>query len=137
MQVVRASARATRVPPPDNFSGTVYMDEIASPAAPSRLRTAKVTFAPGARTAWHTHPVGQVLYAMFGVGRVQEQGKAPIALYPGDTVLIPPDVKHWHGAAPDSLFAHVAVSELAEDGGGTVWLEKVSDADYAVKPAAG
>jgi len=137
MDVIRASARTTRQPPEQNFTGVVHMDEIASPALPSRLRAARVTFSPGARTAWHTHPVGQVLFVLFGVGRVQEEGKPPLALYPGDTVLIPPDVRHWHGAAPGCLFAHLAMSELGEDGGGTQWLEKVSDADYAVPPVEG
>jgi quercetin dioxygenase-like cupin family protein len=94
-----------------------------------------VSFTPGARTAWHTHPVGQTLYCLSGAGRVQREGEPVQELHPGDTVVIPPDVRHWHGAAPDRLFAHLAMSEITETGAGTEWLEKVSDADYMKPPA--
>jgi quercetin dioxygenase-like cupin family protein len=82
--------------------------------------------------------VGQTLYVLYGMGRIQREGEAPVVLSPGDTVMIPPDVKHWHGAAPDRLFIHLAISENAADGSGTQWLEKVADADYsatAVQPS--
>lgn len=135
MKVVRANARATKTQPESNFTGTVFADEVLVGVAPSRMRATVVSFTPGARTAWHTHPVGQTLYCLSGVGRVQREGEQVQELHPGDTVLIPPDVRHWHGAAPDRLFAHLAMSEVTDTGAGTVWQEKVSDSDYTKKPA--
>jgi len=138
MKVIKASSRATKMAPAANFTGTVMMDEVVTGAPPSRLRGLSVSFTPGARTAWHTHPVGQTLYVTYGSGRVQMEGHPPIVLSPGDTVLIPPDVRHWHGAAPDRMFIHLAFQEVTDDGAGTVWLGHVSDADYnaaAVDPA--
>jgi quercetin dioxygenase-like cupin family protein len=136
MKVVRANTRVTKAAPASNFSGTVYQDEVVVGVAPSRMRASVVSFTPGARTAWHTHPVGQTLYCLSGVGRVQREGEPVQELHPGDTVLIPPDVRHWHGAAPDRLFAHLAMSENSDKGEGTAWFEKVSDADYNKPPAA-
>ena len=95
------------------------------------MRATVVSFTPGARTAWHAHPVGQTLYCLSGVGRICiGKGSRPQAIYPGDTVMIPPDTMHWHGAAPDRLFAHLAMSENGEQGQGTSWAEQVSDSDY-------
>ena len=131
MRVIKASSRPTKLAPAENFTGTVMQDEVVTGASPSRLRATSVSFTPGARTAWHTHPVGQTLYVLYGSGRVQMEGGKPIVLSPGDTVLIPPDVKHWHGAAPDRLFIHLAISEVTDARKGTQWLEKVTDADYA------
>jgi len=131
MRVIKASSRPTKLAPAENFTGTVMQDEVVTGASPSRLRATSVSFTPGARTAWHTHPVGQTLYVLYGSGRVRMEGGKPIVLSPGDTVLIPPDVKHWHGAAPDRLFIHLAISEVTDAGKGTQWLEKVTDADYA------
>ncbi len=131
MAVVRASARATKQAPAANFTGTVYSDEIVVGTTPSRMRASVVSFTPGARTAWHTHPVGQTLYCLSGVGRICFKGEKPQALNPGDTVMIPPGVVHWHGAAPDRLFAHLAMSENSDTGAGTSWGEHVSDADYS------
>jgi quercetin dioxygenase-like cupin family protein len=108
------------------------MDEIVTGAPPSRLRGLSVSFMPAARTAWHTHPVGQTLYVTYGCGRVQMEGQKPIILNPGDTVLIPPNVRHWHGAAPDRMFTHLAFQENGDDGAGTQWLEHVTDAEYNV-----
>ena len=136
MQVIRQSARATKTQPAANFTGTVFADEVLVGVAPSRMRATLVSFTPGARTAWHTHPVGQTLYCMSGAGRVQKAGEQVQEIRPGDTVIIPPDVRHWHGAAPDKLFAHLAMSEISDTGEGTVWLEHVSDADYNARPAA-
>ena len=136
MQIVRANARATKVAPASWFTGTVYQDEVLVGVPPSRMRATMVSFTPGARTAWHRHPVGQTLLCVSGVGRVQKEGEKVQELHPGDTVLIPPDVRHWHGAAPDRLFAHLALSEVNDKGEGTEWLEHVSDADYLAKPAA-
>ena len=131
MTVIRASARATRRGAAANFTGEVWQDEVVVGTAPSRLRATVVSFAPGARTHWHAHPVGQVLYCLSGVGRICiGKGSEPQAIYPGDTVMIPPNAMHWHGAAPDRLFAHLAMSELGEAGQGTQWGEPVSDTDY-------
>ena len=135
MKVVRAAARPTKQAPPDNFSGIVLQDEVVVGVAPSRMRATMVSFMPGARTHWHSHPLGQTLYCVSGAGRVQEKGKQVQLLQPGDTVMIPPDVLHWHGAAPDRLFAHLAMSESTEAGGGTAWFEAVSDADYTAATA--
>src|SRR5215469_6586137 len=131
MVVVRASARPTKQAPAANFTGTVFQDEVVVGAAPSRMRASVVSFTPGARTAWHAHPVGQTLYCLSGVGRICFKGEQPQALNPGDTVVIPPNVQHWHGAAPDRLFSHLAMSENSDTGAGTVWGKHVTDADYA------
>jgi quercetin dioxygenase-like cupin family protein len=135
MTVIRASARSTKQAPASNFTGVVYQDEILAVTAPSRMRASVVSFTPGARTAWHTHPVGQTLYCLSGVGRYQREGEPVQALHPGDTVQIPPGVRHWHGAAPDRLFSHLAMSENNDKGEGTAWFEHVSDSDYAKPPA--
>lgn len=133
-KIIRSEQRTTKVQPPASFVGTVYADEVVVGEKPSRMRGTRVTFTPGARTNWHTHPVGQTLYCMTGVGRYQEVGKALIELRPGDTVVIPPGAKHWHGSAPGVLFCHLALSEVSDTGEGTEWLEPVSDADYNKKP---
>ena len=101
-----------------------------------RRRQQKPPFTPGARTAWHAHPVGQTLYCLSGIGRICFEGEAPQVLNPGDTVNIPPDTLHWHGAAPDRLFSHLALSEAGEKGQGTAWGKHVTDAEYTA-PATG
>ena len=135
MKVVRANARATKVQPAANFTGAVFADEVMVGSPPSRMRATVVSFTPGARTAWHSHPVGQTLYCLSGAGRVQFDGQQVQELRPGDTVVIPPNTRHWHGAAPDKLFAHLAMSETTDTGEGTAWFEKVSDEDYTKAPA--
>ena len=135
LKIIRAGARPTNSAPAANFTGTVFSDEVVVGAAPSRLRASVVSFTPGARTAWHSHPVGQTLYCLSGGGRVQREGEQVQELRPGDVVVIPPDVRHWHGAAPDRLFAHLAMSELNDRGEGTAWFEHVSDADYTAATA--
>lgn len=134
MKVVKVSERSTRTAPAEYFTGSVLQDEVVVGTPPSRMRATSVTFNPGARTAWHKHPVGQTLYVLYGSGRVCKEGDKPIVINPGDTVVIPPDVVHWHGAAPDRLMIHLAMSEVTDGGQGTVWLEKVTDADYAAEP---
>jgi quercetin dioxygenase-like cupin family protein len=137
MAVVRAAERATRRGAAANFTGEVFQDEVVVGRAPSRMRATVVSFTPGARTAWHAHPVGQVLYCLSGVGRICiGKGSRPQAIYPGDTVMIPPDTMHWHGAAPDRLFAHLAMSETGEGGQGTQWGEHVSEEEYRADPAS-
>jgi quercetin dioxygenase-like cupin family protein len=128
--VVRASARPTKQGAAANFTGVVFQDEVVVGQAPSRMRASVVSFTPGARTAWHAHPVGQTLYCLSGIGRICFKGEAPRELHPGDTVNIPPNTQHWHGASPDRLFAHLAMSENGEQGQGTAWGEHVSDAEY-------
>ena len=131
LKIHRAEDRATKKAPDDKFTGDVFQDAVLVGEAPSRMRATNVTFNPGARTAWHAHPVGQTLWAVAGVGRVQVEGGSIEELRPGDTAIIPPNARHWHGAAPDRIFTHLAMSENGEDGGGSVWFEKVSDADYS------
>src|ERR1041385_3096429 len=132
----RASARAPKRGSADNFTGEVFQDEVLVGQAPSRMRATVVSFTPGARTAWHSHPVGQTLYCLSGVGRICFKGQPPQGLNPGDTVNIPPDTWHWHGAAPDRLFSHLAMSESGENGQGTAWSEQVSEAEYKATPQA-
>jgi quercetin dioxygenase-like cupin family protein len=99
------------------------------------MRASVVSFTPGARTAWHAHPVGQTLYCLSGVGRICFEGEKPQVLNPGDTVMIPPNVQHWHGAAPDRLFAHLAMSENSDTGAGTSWGKHVTDTEYTAPVA--
>ena len=136
MKIHRAASRATKTQPPTNFTGTVFADEVVVGELPSRMRATRVSFTPGARTFWHMHPVGQVLFCLSGAGRYQEEGGSVVELLPGDTVVIAPNKRHWHGAAPDHLFSHLALSEVSDTGEGTKWLDPVSDADYKAKPSA-
>lgn len=115
----------------DWFTGTVYMDTIATPSPPSRVAAALVHFTPSARTAWHTHPLGQTLFVTEGIGRCQRRGGAIEELYPGDRVHFEPGEDHWHGAAPNRFMTHIAIQE-ADDGGSVVtWGEHVTDAEYS------
>jgi quercetin dioxygenase-like cupin family protein len=107
----------------------VRIDPLFQPEAPARAAAANVTFEPGARTAWHTHPLGQHLIVTAGLGRVQRWGGPVEQIRPGDVVWFPPDEKHWHGAGPTTAMTHVAVQEEL-NGTAVVWLEHVSDEDY-------
>jgi quercetin dioxygenase-like cupin family protein len=135
MDIHACGSRPTRRGPAEYFTGTVWQDPIIETPEPARLRTSRVSFEPGARTAWHTHPLGQTLYVLAGRGRAQTWGGPVREIKAGDTVWFPPGEKHWHGAAPDTGMVHVAMQE-AKDGKHVDWMEKVSDADYAA-PAAG
>jgi quercetin dioxygenase-like cupin family protein len=135
MEIKRANDRPTKVAPEDKFTGQVWQDEVLVGTAPSRMRATNVSFSPGARTAWHAHPVGQTLYCVSGIGRVQLEGEQVQELHPGDTAMIPPNTRHWHGAAPDRIFVHLAMSDVNDKGEGTAWFEKVGDEDYT-KPTA-
>ena len=130
MEIHPAGSRPTRPGPDAWFTGTVWQDPIVDAEAPARLKAVLVTFAPGARTAWHTHPLGQTLLVTAGCGRVQSEGGPIREIRPGDTVWIPPGEKHWHGAGPDTAMTHLAMQE-ALDGTAVDWLEKVTDAEYA------
>lgn len=111
------------------FTGTAWIDAPFSGTDPSRVTGATVTFEPGARTAWHTHPLGQTLIVTAGTGWIQEEGGEVLEIKAGDVVKIPPNVKHWHGATPTTTMTHVAVQE-ALDGRNVVWMEKVDEAQY-------
>lgn len=130
MEIHPAGSRPTRPGPDAWFTGTVWQDPIVDAEAPARLKAVLVTFAPGARTAWHTHPLGQTLLVTAGCGRVQSEGGLIREIRPGDTVWILPGEKHWHGAGPDTAMTHLAMQE-ALDGTAVDWLEKVTDAEYA------
>lgn len=130
--ITACGAVASRRAPADYFTGTVWQDPIVEAPAPARIRAARVSFEPGARTAWHTHPLGQTLYVVTGLGRVQMWNGPIRDIRPGDTVWIPPGVKHWHGASPDCGMAHIAMQEQL-DGKYVDWLEHVTDAQYLGK----
>lgn len=115
--------------PADWFSGTVRIDGMFYAEPPAHVSTAAVTFEPGARTAWHSHPLGQTLVVLSGCGRVQLQGKPTEEIRPGDIVWIAPGEKHWHGAAPTTAMTHIAIQE-ALDGKTADWFEQVSDNEY-------
>ncbi|MFH8594987.1 (R)-mandelonitrile lyase [Streptomyces rimosus] len=127
MEITR-SRPDSRPGPAEHFTGTVWLDELAAPPAPSRLRMFSVHFAPGARTAWHRHPHGQVLYVTEGTGLVQRRGGPVEQIRAGDTVWTPADTWHWHGAAPGTFMTHLAVVEAAADGTTTEWGCLVDDA---------
>ena len=129
MKVHPAGSRPSDTGSSDYFTGTVRMDPLISAPDPARLRGVSVTFEPGARTAWHTHPLGQTLIVTVGIGRAQKQGEPVQIIRPGDVVWFEPGEKHWHGAAPDCAMTHIALQE-ALDGKAVDWLEQVSDADY-------
>lgn len=129
MKIHPAGSRPTVRAPADYFTGTVWQDPVIATEAPARLAATRVGFEPGARTAWHTHPLGQTLYVLSGVGRVQSEGGPVREIKAGDTVWIPPGEKHWHGAAPTNGMVHLAMQE-ALDGSFATWMEKVTDADY-------
>lgn len=122
---------ADEAPAPEaSFSGTVRLSGLYQAEGPARIGGATVTFSAGARTAWHSHPLGQTLFIVAGHGLVQKQGEAALRVGPGDVVVIPPQVRHWHGAVENEGMTHFAVAE-ALDGTAVTWAEKVSDADYA------
>ncbi len=118
------------------FVGDVYVDQRYQGTAPAAISGGLVSFTPGARTAWHTHPLGQTLYVVSGVGRVQMAGGPIREIRPGDLVWIPAGVKHWHGAAPDTPMTHLALAEQ-QDGKVVTWLEQVSERDYRAAVAVG
>jgi quercetin dioxygenase-like cupin family protein len=133
MDIHPCGSRASRRQPPEWFTGTVWQDPIIETTAPARVRSARVSFEPGARTAWHTHPLGQTLYVVSGLGRVQTWGGPVREIRAGDVVWIPPGEKHWHGASPKAAMVHIAMHE-AQDGKHVDWLEHVTDAQYAAEP---
>jgi quercetin dioxygenase-like cupin family protein len=133
IRITPAGTTASAAGSKDYFTGTVRIDAPFNTDAPARIGGATVTFEPGARTAWHTHPLGQTLIVTAGVGSVQEWGKPAQEIRPGDIVWIPPGVKHWHGAKPDVAMTHIAIAESV-DGSPVTWLEQVSEAHYRSTP---
>jgi len=129
MDIHVSGSRPTRRAPKENFTGSVLQDPINMAPAPARLNASRVSFEPGARTAWHTHPLGQTLYVISGIGRVQAKGGPIREIRPGDVVWIPPNEKHWHGASPDNSMIHIAMQE-ALDGVYSTWMEHVTDEEY-------
>ncbi len=132
MDIKPAGARPSEPASPDYFTGTVRLDPVVSAPEPARIRAATVTFEPGARTAWHTHPLGQTLVILSGAGLAQTDGGPVTPLRPGDTVWFAPGEKHWHGAAPHCAMSHLAIQE-ALDGKAVDWLEHVTDAQYGAQ----
>jgi quercetin dioxygenase-like cupin family protein len=129
MEIKPCGSQPSNKGPTDWFTGTVRIDPLFQAGAPARVACASVTFEPGARTAWHTHPLGQTLIVTAGCGRAQRWGGPIEEIRPGDVVWFPPDEKHWHGAAPTTAMTHIAVQE-ALDGKVVEWMEKVSEEQY-------
>jgi len=129
MDIKRVGARPSTIGPADWFTGAVRIDPLFQATDPARAVGASVTFEPGARTAWHTHPLGQTLIVTAGCGWAQREGGPIEEIRPGDVVWFPPGEKHWHGATPTTGMTHLAIQE-AEGGKTVYWLQKVSDDEY-------
>ena len=129
MRIIRAGSRPTMKASSEYFTGTVWQDLISETTDPARVRALKVAFEPCARTAWHTHPLGQTLYVVSGVGLVGLRNKAPELIKSGDTIWIPPGEEHWHGASANNSMTHIAIQEEL-NGSVAEWLEQVSDDQY-------
>ena len=129
MDVSRNGSRPSTKGPAEYFTGSVRIEHLFDAKDPARAAAALVTFEPGARTAWHTHPLGQRLIVMSGVGWTQVEDGAVHEIRPGDVIWCPPDVKHWHGATPNTAMSHIAVQESL-NGKVVTWMEKVTDEQY-------
>jgi quercetin dioxygenase-like cupin family protein len=130
MKIKRATAAATKRGPTEYFCGSVWLDEVTTAPYASDVRVTTVTFEPGARTAWHTHPQGQLLQIVSGIGRAQKAGEAIVELAPGDVIWFEPGERHWHGAAPNAMMVHLAVQREDAEGKTAMWQEHVSEAEY-------
>src|ERR1700704_6191572 len=129
MEIKRSGSQPSSAGPADWFTGTVRIDPLFEAPQPSRVRGASVTFEPGARTAWHTHPLGQTLIVTAGVGFTQCWGGPALRIRPGDVICCRADEKHWHGASPTTSMTHIAIQEALE-GKVVEWMEKVSEGEY-------
>lgn len=129
MEIIRIGTQASTKGPAEYFTGTVRIDPLNNPPEPARVAMALVTFEPGARTAWHTHPLGQTLIVTAGCGWVQREGGPREEIHPGDVVYFTPGEKHWHGATATTAMSHIAIQEKL-NGSPVDWLEQVADADY-------
>ena len=134
MEIKRAGSQPSAKGPAEWFTGTVRIDPLYAPQGNARAAGNAVTFEPGARTAWHTHPLGQALIVTAGCGRVQREGGPVEEIRPGDVVWFAAGERHWHGAAPTTAMTHIAVQE-ALDGKAVEWMEHVSDAQYLAATA--
>jgi quercetin dioxygenase-like cupin family protein len=134
MEITRSGSKPSAKGPADYFTGSVRIDAPFETTAPARTSGATVTFEPGARTAWHTHPLGQTLIVIFGCGWAQREGGPVEQIRAGDIIWFPPGEKHWHGATPTTAMTHIAIGE-ALNGKVVDWMEKVSDAQYQIAPA--
>ena len=130
MKILGNRERACKRGPEAWFTGMVWMDSLVEPTAPARGQAVLVTFAPGSRTAWHTHPLGQTLYIVTGLGWVQKRGEAASAIRPGDVVVIAAGEDHWHGAEAGHTMVHLALQEADEAGVNVVWGEAVTEEQY-------
>ena len=136
MRITRSSTVETARGPEDWFTGTVFVDTVATSSEPSRLGAASVHFTPGARTAWHTHPLGQTIYVTEGVGLCQRRGGGVEVICPGESVFFEPGEDHWHGAASNRFMSHLAMQEADDSGSPVAWGEHVSDEEYGAAPAS-
>lgn len=134
MQITRSGAQPSGKGPAEYFTGTVRIDPLFSAPDPARVAGASVTFEPGARTAWHTHPLGQTLIVTSGLGWVQRDGGPVEEVRPGDVVWFPPGQKHWHGATATTAMTHIAIQEQL-DGKAVDWMEHVTDGQYRAGPS--
>jgi quercetin dioxygenase-like cupin family protein len=134
MHITR-NAPDTAAGPSEWFTGAVYIDTVAAPSGASRLSASSVHFTPGARTAWHTHPNGQTIYILEGVGLAQRRAGPIEVIRPGDRVFFEPGEDHWHGAAPMRFMTHLAMLDVDEEGNAAIWGAHVTDEEYAAAPA--
>ena len=134
MDIRRAGSSPPVAGPASDFTGAVKLERLVAAQAPARVQMARVSFDAGARTVWHTHPFGQAIHVLDGVGRAQSRGGPVREIRPGDTVWFAPGEEHWHGAAPDTAMVHLAVQEADERGIAVVWLEPVAEADFRAAP---
>lgn len=130
MKLLKNAAQPATPGPVEQFTGQVWNEVLAVGEAPGFVHVARVIFAPAARAAWHTHPLGQILVAVSGMGLAQKAGEPLIALHPGDSVSIAPGERHWHGAAPDQVFVQLAIQGATPDGQQATWLDLVTDEEY-------
>ena len=135
MEITRSSIDTAKGPG-DWFTGDVYIDAVAAASAPARAQANLVHFTPGARTASHTHPLGQTIYVTEGVGLCQRRGGPVEVIRPGDRVFFEPDEDHWHGAAPERFMTHIAMQEVDNSGSPVSWGEHVTDEEYGATPAS-
>jgi quercetin dioxygenase-like cupin family protein len=132
---IRRNDVETAAGPSEWFTGTVFLDPVATPSASSRVNASSVHFTPGARTAWHTHPNGQTIYVTEGVGLAQGRGGPVEVIRPGDCVFFEPGEEHWHGAAPNRFMTHLAMLEVDDEGNPATWGDHVTDEEYSAAPS--
>jgi quercetin dioxygenase-like cupin family protein len=133
MQITRSSIETTPGPS-EWFTGSVYIDAVAAPTGSSRVSSSSVHFTPGARTAWHTHPNGQTIYVLEGIGLAQRRGGPIELIRPGDRVFFEPGEDHWHGATANRFMTHLAILDVGDDGAPATWGDHVTDEEYGAAP---